>query len=188
MTHEAWFPFWWKAHKMGRHFGRRAWRHGFGWGAGTWQWGPERRVRRGDMKYRILELLAERPRHGYDIIRDLEEKHEGYRASAGSVYPTLQMLEDGSYVTGETVDGKRIYTITAAGRELLTQRTPDIDEDEDDDDEDVRAPWAAFKASMVQLGAAVMQLARERDAEKVSKASEVLDKARREIYKILADG
>ncbi|MBV9102404.1 MAG: PadR family transcriptional regulator, partial [Candidatus Eremiobacteraeota bacterium] len=90
MASEAWFPFWWKAHKMGRHFGRRAWRHGFG--AGFWQWAPERRMRRGDLKYHILELLAERPRHGYDIIRDLEAKHEGYRASAGSVYPTLQML------------------------------------------------------------------------------------------------
>ena len=186
MTNEAWFPFWWKAHKMGRHFGRHGRRHGFG--AAAWQWAPERRVRRGDMKYRILELLAERSRHGYDIIRDLEAKYEGYRASAGSVYPTLQMLEDGGFVTSETVDGKRIYTITAAGRELLSQRAPDVDDEEDDDGDDVRETWAGLRKSAVALGAAVMQVARERDPEKVGRVRDILDRARREVYAILADG
>ena len=103
---------------MGRHFRRKAWRHGFGEGA--WQWAPERRMRRGDMKYRILELLAERPRHGYDIIRDLEEKYEGYRASAGSVYPTLQLLEDygvdfgQGYAIGRPAPVETIFTADEA--------------------------------------------------------------------------
>ena len=165
---------------MGRHFRRKAWRHGFGEGA--WQWAPERRMRRGDMKYRILELLAERPRHGYDIIRDLEEKYEGYRASAGSVYPTLQLLEDGGFVTSETVEGKRIYTITAAGRDLLSQRAPDLEGDEDDE----RAPWVELRNAAFQLGAAVMQVARERDPAKLAKVRQILDRARREVYAILA--
>jgi DNA-binding PadR family transcriptional regulator len=168
---------------MGRHFGRKTWRrHGADW----WQWTPERRMRRGDMKYRILELLAERARHGYDIIRDLEERHEGYRASAGSVYPTLQMLEDGGFVTSETVDGKRVYTITAAGRELLAQRAPDLGEAEDEE-EDERAPWVGLRQSTVALGAAVMQVARERDPAKLTRVREILDRARREVYAILAD-
>lgn len=183
MLNEAWFPLWWKAHKMGRHFGRHGWRHGRDW---SWQFGPERRMRRGDMKYRILELLAEKPRHGYDIIRDLEARNEGYRASPGSIYPTLQMLEDGGFVTSETVEGKRVYTITAAGRELLAQRAPDFD-DEDDDEADERAPWRDLKRAAIQLGAAVMQIIREHDPEKLARVREILDRARREIYSILAD-
>ncbi len=80
----------------------------------------ERFFDRGDLKYVILELLRERPRHGYDIIRALEDRfHGAYRPSPGSVYPTLQMLEDGGYVTSEQVDGKRVYTITDAGIEAL---------------------------------------------------------------------
>jgi DNA-binding PadR family transcriptional regulator len=185
MLNEAWFPFWWKAHKMGRHFGRKHWRHGFG--AAAWQWAPERRMRRGDMKYQILELLAERPRHGYDIIRDLEAKYEGYRASAGSVYPTLQMLEDGGFVTSETVEGKRIYTITAAGRELLSQRAPDVEAD-DEDDEEARAPWVGLRNAAVQLAAAVAQVARERDPAKLARVRDILDRAKREVYAILANG
>lgn len=183
MLNEAWFPLWWKAHKMGRHFGRRGWRHGRDW---SWQFGPERRMRRGDMKYRILELLAEKPRHGYDIIRDLEARNEGYRASPGSIYPTLQMLEDGGFVTSETVEGKRVYTITAAGRELLAQRAPDFDDD-DDDDAGERAPWVDLKRAGIQLGAAVMQIIREHDPEKLARVRDILDRARREIYSILAD-
>ena len=186
MVNEAWLPFFVKAHKMGRHFRHRHGRHGFGEGAGFWQWSPERRVRRGDMKYRILELLAERPRHGYDIIRDLEARTEGYRASAGSVYPTLQMLEEGGFVSGETVDGKRIYTITAAGRDLLGQRTPDLVDDEESE-HDHRGPWVDLRNSAFQLGAAVMQVARERDPEKLARVRQILDRARREVYAILAD-
>src|SRR5579885_3204321 len=179
MLNEAWFPLWWKAHKMGRHFGRR---HGRDW---SWQFGPERRMRRGDMKYRILELLAEKPRHGYDVIRDLEDRNEGYRASPGSVYPTLQMLEDGGFVTSESVEGKRVYTITGAGRELLSQRGAGF---ADEDDSEERAPWAELKRAGVQLGAAVMQIVREHDREKLARVRDILDRARREIYAILADG
>ena len=182
MTTEAWFPFCSKAERMGRHFGRRAWRHGLG--TGWWQWAPERRMRRGDMKYRILELLAERPRHGYDIIRDLEAKYEGYRASAGSVYPTLQMLDDGGYVTSEMVEGKRVYTITPEGRDFLSQRVSDAD----DEDDDERAPWVDLRQSAFSLAGAVMQVARERDAAKLARAKEILDRARRDVYAILADG
>src|SRR5580658_8507214 len=139
-----------------RHFGRKFERH---WQRGEWAgagfgfgFGPERRVRRGDMKYRILELLAERPRHGYDVIRDLEERNEGYRASAGSVYPTLQLLEDGGFVTSEISEGKRVYTITDAGRELLAQRA--TGEAPDDEDGDSHAPWHELRASAFALAAA----------------------------------
>lgn len=185
MMHEGWSPFW-KALATGRHSGGRG-RWGRHWGGewGGWgAWAPGR-VRRGDMKFRILGVLAERPRHGYDIIRDLEERHEGYRASPGSVYPTLQMLEDGGFVTSETIDGKRVYTVTDEGRNLLADRTPDADEDIDDGGD--RGPWIDLRASAFKLGAVVMQAARESDPATLARIRQILDRARREIYTILAN-
>jgi DNA-binding PadR family transcriptional regulator len=75
------------------------------------------------MKYVLLELLQERPMHGYEMIKALEEKSSGfYSPSPGSVYPTLQMLEDRGFVTVQEVEGKKVYSITDAGRTLLTER------------------------------------------------------------------
>jgi len=147
--------------------------------AGSWS-----RMRRGDMKYWILEVLAERPRHGYDVIRDLEARHEGYRPSPGSVYPTLQMLEDGGFLTSETVEGKRVYTITDTGRKMLAERGPDIEDQADDEGE--RTGWSELRDTAVKLGAAVWQAARDSDPATVARVKEILDRARREIYTILA--
>src|SRR5262245_1938563 len=70
----------------------------------------------GDMKFVILRLLKEQPRHGYEIIKALEEKMWGcYSPSAGTIYPTLQLLEDQGYVRGVETDGKRVYHITPEG-------------------------------------------------------------------------
>lgn len=93
--------------------------------------GPKRRVvRKGELKYVLLELLADEPMHGYELIRRLEEESNGmYSPSPGSIYPTLQMLEDQGYVLSEQLDGKRVYRITDAGREFRlehTARTDDI--------------------------------------------------------------
>src|SRR5438045_8953860 len=78
---------------------------------------------RGDMKYALLELLQERPMHGYEMMKALEERSGGfYVPSAGSIYPTLQMLEDRGLVTVVEADGKKVYTITDTGRALLTDR------------------------------------------------------------------
>src|SRR6476660_6749206 len=70
-----------------------------------------RRARRGDVRTAILALLQEKPAHGYDLIRELEERSGGmWQPSPGSVYPTLQMLEDQGFLTGEESDGKRVYS------------------------------------------------------------------------------
>jgi DNA-binding PadR family transcriptional regulator len=140
------------------------------------------RARRGDIKFLILEVLAEGPRHGYDIITALEAKSNGrYRPSAGSVYPTLTLLEEGGLVTGETSEGKRVFTITAAGRDLLAKKPADAGT-VDDDDEGVDLRGAALK-----LGAAVMQIARGSDTAAQQRVREILDAARRDVYKILAE-
>lgn len=78
---------------------------------------------RGDLKYVILDLLTDKPRHGYEIIRALEDRFHGfYSPSAGSVYPTLQLLEDMGYVKSLEQDGKKVYTITEEGKAFLTDR------------------------------------------------------------------
>ena len=77
---------------------------------------------RGDLKYMILKLLSKKPMHGYEVMRALEEESCGcYTASAGSVYPTLQMLEDQGYVVCEETEGKKVYSITDEGREFLEE-------------------------------------------------------------------
>ncbi len=78
-------------------------------------WG--RQARRGDMRLIVLHVLGEQSMHGYEIIRHLESKSHGlWRPSAGSIYPTLQMLEEEGLIKGKDDDGKRIYELTDAGR------------------------------------------------------------------------
>ena len=129
------------------------------------------------MKYFILEILAEGPRHGYDIISALEQKSGGrYRPSPGSVYPTLQLLEDGGYATSETVDGKRVYTITDAGRALLRDKAPEVEPDHVEEDD--------LRSAFFKLAEAVRQAAGVVEREKLRK---VLTEARRDVYKLLAE-
>src|ERR1700761_1728130 len=102
-------------------------------------WRSAGRARRGDLKFLILAVLADGPRHGYDIITALESKSNGrYRPSPGSVYPTLTLLEDAGYITGEAVDGKRVFTITERGRELLAQKPADATVEGEEDGADLR--------------------------------------------------
>lgn len=83
----------------------------------------ERTFEKGGLKYIILDLIKEKPSHGYEIIRTMEEYFHGfYSPSAGSIYPTLQMLEDMGYVDSLERDGKKVYSITAAGKEFLRER------------------------------------------------------------------
>ena len=79
----------------------------------------------GEIRLAILSLLDEGPKHGYQIMKEMGERFGGlYSCSAGSVYPTLQQLEDEDLVTSKREEGKRVYHITAAGREEL-ERDPD---------------------------------------------------------------
>ncbi len=92
--------------------------------------GGGRMFEQGDLKLVILRLLDEKPRHGYDIIKELEERSGGrYTPSAGAVYPTLTMLEDLGYaVTTPEEGGKKVYAITDAGRAHLAENRPVVDE------------------------------------------------------------
>jgi DNA-binding PadR family transcriptional regulator len=106
---------------MGRHWrphGKGAW--------GPWEdWGPfsgfaggprGRFFEFGEVRLAILSLLQEGPKHGYQLIKDMTERSGGlYRASAGTVYPTLQQLEDEGLIQSDTQDGRRTYRLTPEG-------------------------------------------------------------------------
>src|ERR1700730_9538234 len=97
-------------------------RHGFGFGGRHGFGGGDmvragRMLATGDLRLIALALIAEQPRHGYEIIKVLEEKTSGwYSPSPGIVYPTLTYLEEVGYVTAQPEGSKRLYTITAEGR------------------------------------------------------------------------
>ena len=158
----------------------RAWFGGPPWAGG-------RRARRGDVRTALLTLLADEPMHGYDLIRRLEERSGGaWRPSPGSIYPTLQLLEDEGLVTSEERDGKRVYTITDAGRAELEERKERGGEE----------PWSfgplgegfgQLRDSGIQLAQAAMQVARTGSEAQRMKAAEILAEARKKIYALLAE-
>ncbi|NJN16416.1 MAG: helix-turn-helix transcriptional regulator [Oscillochloris sp.] len=145
--------------------------------------GPRRRHRRGDIRIALLELLAEQPRHGYELIKALEQRYAGfYRPSPGSVYPTLQLLEDEGHLTSEQVEGKRVYTITASGQAELEQQRAEGGHHMHG------APGAhldELRRSAVALTEVVMQAARHGTPEQAKAVMATLDQTRREIHRIL---
>jgi DNA-binding PadR family transcriptional regulator len=106
-------------------FGPKVW-------AGAWGRGQRRRhqmFESGEVKYVILRLLKEKPRHGYEIIRALEEKMAGcYTPSAGTVYPTLQLLEDQGYIRAVETEGKKVYHVTPEGEKFLNEHRDVLDD------------------------------------------------------------
>ncbi|MBN1160345.1 MAG: PadR family transcriptional regulator [Dehalococcoidales bacterium] len=86
---------------------------------------PRRRssFQKGDLKYVLLDLIKDKPRHGYDVIRELEDQSYGfYKPSPGVVYPTLQMLEEMGYTKSNEEEGKKTYTITEEGLAFLAKK------------------------------------------------------------------
>lgn len=106
---------------------------GFGRGFGGFDrgFGPQGRDRffkKGNLQFVILKMLQNESKHGYQIIKDLEEEFKGfYSPSPGSVYPILQMLEDREFVSISKEGKKKIYTITEEGKQFLEEN---INEDE----------------------------------------------------------
>ncbi|WP_427162460.1 helix-turn-helix transcriptional regulator [Aliinostoc sp. HNIBRCY26] len=165
-------------------------RHGHRRGASGGGWGDEPRNRRGDIKFMLLGLLSERPQHGYELIKELENRGGGFRRlSPGSVYPTLQMLEEGGYLTSEQVEGKRVYTITENGRQLLRDRQQQADfrHPHDRFTEEKPSELIELRRSFTELNDAVIQIARSGNLEQASRVKDLLVQVKREIYKLLAE-
>jgi len=170
-------------HHFTRHFRRGPHGH-FGFGAHMH--GGFRPGGRGSVKYEILSVLAEGPRHGYEIMLAIEEKR-GVRPSPGSIYPALQMLEDEDYVTGREVDGKRVYAIAPKGADLLAKHREDHPESASDDVPPFVALMARGMSAMHGARDALKQIARSGTPEHIEQAVRIIEKARKELYTILAE-
>src|SRR4051812_40600916 len=150
--------------------------------------GGSRVFDQGDLKFVILRLLDEKPRHGYDIIKEIEERFGGmYSPSPGTVYPTLTMLEDLGYARALPEEGgKKIYEITEEGRKHLAENQPLID--------DIFSRIAEFAQSI--FGEPMMEVHRgfknigraiyaskssSRTPEQIRKIKEILDRAAADI-------
>jgi len=152
------------------------------------------RVRRGDVRAAILDLLAEgreeaQPWNGYQIIQEIGARTQGvWRPSAGSVYPALQQLEDEALIKAEAAgeDRRRMYTLTEEGQAYVTEHADEL-----------RASWDAVTGSVndteVQLRhtihqviVAVTQVSQAGSAAQVAQAGKILADTRRALYRILA--
>ncbi|MBM0740941.1 PadR family transcriptional regulator [Phormidium sp. CLA17] len=149
------------------------------------------RVRRGDVKFILLELLSHHPSHGYDLIKEMETRQGGFRRlSPGSVYPTLQMLEEGGFLTSVPEGGKRIYTITDMGRQLLADRNQQDNGSPNPAREAAAGKSQAFtelRNTATELATVVAQVARSGDVEQMNRVRDLLDQVKRDIYAILAE-
>jgi DNA-binding PadR family transcriptional regulator len=143
------------------------------------------RTRRGNVRAALLALLAERPMHGYEMIQELDARTGGvWRPSPGSVYPTLQMLEDEGLVSSEEDGGKRLFSLTDTGsEEASAQTTVPWDEVTEAAGENVMRGREAIGQLMVALQQ-VMAVGSETQK---ARALEVVNDSRRRLYGILAD-
>jgi DNA-binding PadR family transcriptional regulator len=138
----------------------------------------------GEVRIAILSLLGEKPRHGYDLMKELETRSGGsYRVSAGTMYPALQQLEDEGMIVSETKDGKRVYQLTDLGRQELEREHMTAD--------DIwrrTSDWGDWGQWIVgsPLGPLMKATFRAmkhatREPEMRKRVEEILDRARREL-------
>ncbi|MEU3254640.1 PadR family transcriptional regulator [Streptomyces sp. NPDC006997] len=168
--------------------------HGFGpggpgFGPGPWgrgRGGPRGRARRGDVRASILALLKDRPMHGYEMIQEIAERSGGaWKPSPGSVYPTLQLLEDEGLIASMTEGGKKLFSLTEAGR-TAAEDGPEAPWEEASRGVD----WEAL-GEIRQAGFGLMeafgQVWKTGSKEQREKALAVINEARKKLYLILAD-
>ena len=145
------------------------------------------RMGRGDVRAAVLALLAEQPMHGYQIIREIEERSGGsWKPSAGSVYPTLQLLADEGLISAEESNGRKTYALTEAGR-ARSRRADAVgavgDRRSASDGRAIRRAAEGRRRARPGRGAGAAAPARP---SRCSRPSTVLDEARRRLYSILA--
>ncbi|MEV8070264.1 PadR family transcriptional regulator [Streptomyces sp. NPDC085995] len=155
------------------------------WG-GRGRGGPRGRARRGDVRASILALLKDRPMHGYEMIQEIAERSGGaWKPSPGSVYPTLQLLEDEGLIASESEGGKKLFALTEAGRAAADEGT-----DAPWEEASRGVDWEAL-GEIRQAGFGLMeafgQVWKTGTKEQRDKALAVINEARKKLYLILAD-
>ena len=120
----------------------------------------------------------------YDLMLTIEEQR-GYRPSPGSVYPALQMLEEGDFLTGQDIDGKRVYTITDKGSELLAKHRETTEGQPSGEEAGHVELVTRGVHTMVGLKMVLKEIARTRNPQMYAKALAIVERTRRELYELL---
>ena len=179
--------------------GRPGRRPGPGFGPGFGPGGPRggfpgrggkrgRRTSRGAVRSAVLALVAEQPRHGYEIIQEIGERTGGgWRPSPGSIYPTVSQLEDEGLVRIEKVDGRRVVHLTDAGTTYVAEHRAELDAVWEAAGRDVDDDAAALWEQLAQLHAAAHQVMSAGTPEQITAAGAALAEARKTIYRLLAE-
>ncbi|MGE5829175.1 MAG: PadR family transcriptional regulator [Micromonosporaceae bacterium] len=151
-------------------------RHGYGRGrAGG---------RRANVRAAVLALLAERPMHGYEMIQELESRTGGvWRPSPGSIYPTLQLLEDEGLIVSEENAGRKRFTLTPAGRTEAEQASAPWEEFSDH----TISSWHEMRDATFGAMNALRQVMMSGTDEQRQRAVDVIAETKRKLYAILAD-
>jgi DNA-binding PadR family transcriptional regulator len=139
-------------------------------------------MRRGDIRILLLTALLDGPAHGYELMGRLEARSHGvWRPSPGSVYPTLQLLEEQGLIQGREDNGKRVFELTATGRA----------EAESARDHEPAGAGAdeqpSLRASVEQLSLAARQVSVAGDPSQIAAAMAILKTARQQLYRLLAE-
>ncbi len=146
------------------------------------------KARRGDVRAAILAVLAEQSMNGFQIIQEIAERSGGvWKPSPGSIYPTLQQLEDEGLVTADAAVGRRTFTLTDEGRAYVAEHA-----------DEVSSPWEAMSAPteddenglkplLGQVATAMWQILATGTPEQQARAKDAVAELRRKLYGILAD-
>src|SRR3954470_11935320 len=170
----------------GRH--RGPWGQPGDWGDPRAWGGRRRRMQRGDVRAALLVLLEEQPHTGYSLMEELERRTGGaWRPSPGSVYPTLQQLEDEGLIGQEPGEGRTPYTLTDEGRTYVADNREQLGEPWAKSSEGVGEERLELRGLIGQIAAAAIQVGRAGDEAQIARAKDLLVEARRGLYKILAD-
>ena len=172
-----------------RGFGRGRDRGEFGFGrhGGPPHRGP-RRTRRGDIRLALLSGLTDGPAHGYELIQRLSERTGGrWKPSPGSVYPTLQMLEEAGFASSSQQDDKRVYSITEAGQAELQAKMAEAGGTPPWMDPESAGGHDDLRKAVGQLVMAAKQVGMTDNQAHIETAAGILNEARRKLYQLLAE-
>ena len=136
-----------------------------------------------------LLLLDEEPRNGYQIMQEVQDRSGGvWRPSPGSVYPALQQLEDEGLIRSQDVEGRKLFALTYEGRTLIAERDGERPAPWDEMSGDVSDHARELGKLMREVAFAFSQVMRTGSDAQIGSARDVLAAARRDLYRILADG
>ncbi len=146
------------------------------------------RARRGDIRAAILALLSEKALNGYQIMQELEQRSRGmWRPSSGSVYPTLQQLEDEGLISAESSGAGRSFQLSEKGRAYVKEHSDEVSAPWESIGGDAREQTLELMKLLGEVASAARQVIGSGNAAQVADAKKILKDARKSLYRLLSE-